>query len=144
MGTDTMGRVTVEAIVENLADQLRAEKNEGAPNEVRRLEIKDALVDTGATNLSLPHSLIQQLGLKLHRRRRTTTAGGPCEVGIYSPVRLTIQGRDCIVEVTELPDDCPALIGQIPLEAMDWVVDPNQRRLIGNPAHGGEWTIELY
>ena len=42
------------------------------------------------------------------------------------------------------PDDCPVLIGQIPLEALDFVVDPANRRLIGNPAHGGEQMIELY
>jgi len=27
---------------------------------------------------------------------------------------------------------------------MDWVVDTKGQRLIGNPAHGGEWTIEQY
>ncbi len=144
MGIDIMGRVTAEATVENLGDVLLAERGEISLQDVRRLEINNALVDTGATNLCLPRSLIQKLGLTLHRHRRTRTANGPCEVGIYGAVRLTIQERDCIVEVTELPDDCPPLIGQIPLEAMDWVVDPNRQRLIGNPAHGGEWTIELY
>ena len=46
--------------------------------------------------------------------------------------------------MTELPDDCPVLIGQIPLEVMDFVVDPPNHRLIGNPEHGGEHVIELY
>jgi hypothetical protein len=53
-------------------------------------------------------------------------------------------GRDCTSDVTELPDDCPVLIGQIPLEALDFVVDPLAQRLIGNPAHGGEQIIEIY
>lgn len=48
------------------------------------------------------------------------------------------------VEVTELPDDCPMLIGQVPLELLDSVVDPIHQRLIGNPEHGGEHVIELY
>ena len=43
-----------------------------------------------------------------------------------------------------LPDDCPVLIGQVPLELMDFVVDPNSQRLIGNPAHGGVEMLELY
>lgn len=55
-----------------------------------------------------------------------------------------MQGRFCVVDVVELPDDVPVLIGQVPLELMDWVVDPKAQRLIGNPAHGGEQTIELY
>jgi len=43
-----------------------------------------------------------------------------------------------------LPDGCPVLIGQIPLEAMDFVVDMGKHALVGNPAHGGEHIIELY
>jgi hypothetical protein len=48
------------------------------------------------------------------------------------------------VDVLDLPDDVPVLIGQIPLEYLDFVVDPQTRRLIGNPAHGGEQMYELY
>lgn len=43
----------------------------------------------------------------------------------------------------EAPDAVPALIGQIPLEMMDFVVDLQTRCLIGNPAHGGEQVLEL-
>jgi hypothetical protein len=46
--------------------------------------------------------------------------------------------------VAEVPDDCPVLIGQIPLEVLDFVVDPVGQRLIGNPAHGGEQMLEMY
>jgi hypothetical protein len=46
--------------------------------------------------------------------------------------------------VLELPDDCPVLIGQVAIEAMDWVIDPISQKLIGNPAHGGEHIYELY
>ena len=38
----------------------------------------------------------------------------------------------------------PVLVGQIPLEGLDFVVDLANQRLIGNPAHGGEHIIELY
>ena len=33
------------------------------PEDVRRITVEDALVDTGATRLGLPPSLIEQLGL---------------------------------------------------------------------------------
>ncbi len=62
---------------------------------------------------------------------------------MYGALKLTVQGRDCLVEVAELPDECPVLIGQIPLEALDFVVDPIGQRLIGNPAHGGEHMMDL-
>ena len=94
--------------------------------------------------LSLPKRLIEQLGLKKKSVRRVTTSQGMAETALYSTVRLTIQGRDCPIDVLEVPDEVPVLIGQIPLEYMDFVVDPQSRRLIGNPAHGGEQMYELY
>jgi hypothetical protein len=47
------------------------------------------------------------------------------------------------VDVIEIPEGNPVLIGQIPLEMMDWVVDLRSRKLIGNPAHGGEHVLEV-
>jgi predicted aspartyl protease len=106
--------------------------------------VGDALVDTGATMLSMPGRLIRQLGLSHVRARQARTSAGPVTVQIYGTVRLTIQGRDCPSDVTEVPDDCAVLIGQVPLELLDFVVDPAGRRLIGNPEHGGEHVVELY
>jgi hypothetical protein len=88
--------------------------------------------------------MIEQLGLLPIGSRRLRTANGYVERISYGGVRLTIQERDIFCEVTELPDDCPVLIGQIPLEGLDFVVDPLGRRLIGNPAHGGEWMHEEF
>ncbi len=59
-------------------------------------------------------------------------------------VRLTIQERCGTMDVMEVPDSVRVLIGQIPLEHLDLVVDPRNRTLIGNPAHGGEHIYELY
>jgi len=47
------------------------------------------------------------------------------------------------MDVIEVPDSVPVLIGQLPLEHLDFVVDPRSRTLIGNPAHGGEHVYEL-
>jgi hypothetical protein len=46
--------------------------------------------------------------------------------------------------VVEVPDGVPVLVGQIPLELMDFVVDPVNQRIIGNPDHNGEWVLELF
>jgi hypothetical protein len=48
------------------------------------------------------------------------------------------------VDVVALPEGSPVLIGQVPLELLDFVVDPENQRLIGNPAHGGVQMIEMY
>ncbi|MBN2577479.1 MAG: retropepsin-like domain-containing protein [Pirellulales bacterium] len=133
-----------EAVLENLSDLMASELGVLPKEKVRRISVDDALVDTGATMLSLPTRLNRELGLKKKSTRRVTTSQGVTEANLYSTVRLTIQDRDCPVDVLEVPDDVPVLIGQIPLEYLDFVVDPQTRRLIGNPAHGGQQTYELY
>jgi predicted aspartyl protease len=139
-----MGRVVVAAKIENLQDLFKANEGALARQAVRSVEVADALIDTGATNLCLPSRFIAKLGLAATRKRRLRTANGPRDANIYDAVRLTIQGRDCTIEVADLPDDCPVLIGQIALEMLDFVVDPVGQKLIGNPEHGGEWMGDLF
>lgn len=63
METNLMGRVVVRALLENAYDLRDVERGLLSADQVRRLEIEDALVDTGATTLSMPKRLIEQLGL---------------------------------------------------------------------------------
>ena len=139
-----MGKVTVLAKIENLADVEIRERGLTPADQVRSIEVANALVDTGATGLLMPKSLIAQLGLRHFRTRPARGIGGAVAMPIYSAVRLTIQGRECAIDVGEISDDLPVLIGQIPLGSLDWVVDPQGQRLIGNPAHGGEHIMEAY
>jgi len=144
METNGMGRVLTEAKIENLKDLWALERGLLADDGVRRTTVNDALVDTGATLLSLPTSLIRQLGLDKTGSKRVTSSTGGGVADLYSAVRLTIQGRSCTMDVMEVPDGVPVLIGQIPLEHLDFVVDLRNQVLIGNPAHGGEHVYELY
>jgi predicted aspartyl protease len=139
-----MGRVIVTAKIENLEDLILVKKGLLPPDQVRTIEVDDALVDSGATSLSMPRSMIERLGLDFVRTRTAVTSAGVVQVGVYGPAKLTIQGRDYLTDLSELPEECPILIGQLPLEAMDWVIDMKNHCLIGNPAHGGEQVIELY
>jgi predicted aspartyl protease len=144
METVTMGRVLTEVTVENLQDLWDVHRGLLPADQARRLTVSDALVDTGATTLALPSRLIQRLGLRKRYTKRTTSSRGLGDTDVYEAVRLTIQGRDCTVDVMQVPNDVPVLVGQIPLEMLDLVVDVQSRRLIGNPAHGGEQVLELY
>jgi clan AA aspartic protease len=144
MRTKVMGRVVVKAKIESLRDLYEADQGRSKSEEVRTVEIEDALVDTGATMLSMPKSLIKRLGLRKFTSRRMRTARGSAMFHIYDTVRLTIQGRDCRIDVAVVPDDCPVLIGQVALELLDFVVDPKGQRLIGNPEHGGEFMYDMF
>jgi clan AA aspartic protease len=138
-----MGRVVTPVVVENVRDALDAHEGKLPPDKVRRVTIDKALVDTGAATLSLPSSIIRQLGLTKLNTKRVMTSRGPADTDAYSAVRLIVQGRDCTVDVVEVPDGVPVLLGQVPLELMDFVVDPVNQRLMGNPEHNGEWILEL-
>jgi len=144
METVKIGKVAVVARIENLRDTYEADKGLLPADRIRFVEVADALVDTGATMLSLPRRLVEQLGLRRRRTRTARTPAGPASFDIYEAVRLTVQGRDCVVEVAELPDECPVLIGQIPLEALDFVVDPAGQKLTGNPDQGGQHMIDMF
>jgi len=144
MGTTTMGRTVVPAKIENLEDLYGVHKGTLKPQDVRFVETPDALVDTGATLLSLPIRMIDQLGLRRLRKRPVRTSAGYVEAHVCEPVRLTVQGRECTIDVAEVPDMSPVLIGQVPLELLDFIVDPINQRLIGNPEHGGEQMIEMF
>lgn len=144
MGADVMGRVVVEAKIENVNDLVLARNGHLPESDIRSVTVNDALVDTGATMLALPKRLIGDLGLNSFYEKNAMSSRGLGKVSVFGPVRLTIQERTCTVDVVELPNEVPTLIGQVPLELMDWVVDPKNQRLIGNPAHGGEQTIELF
>jgi predicted aspartyl protease len=133
--TATLGKVLACAKVENLEDLYAVHRGLLPADQVRTLDVTDALVDTGAIGLMIPTRLLPALGLR-HTRVH------PDRTRIYEAVRLTIQGRECSLEV--LATDSNAVrIGRIPLLALDWVIDHENGQLIGNPAHGGQHVAEV-
>lgn len=140
----TTGKVAVPALLENLEDLFRARTGEISSEMIRHVDVVEALVEPGAMLISVPKRLIAQLGLRQLREQLVRTLGGVLRTRIFSPVQLTVQGREFTCDIAEIPDDCPVLIGQIPLEGLDFVVDPIGQRLIGNPEHNGEHMIDIF
>jgi predicted aspartyl protease len=65
------------------------------------------------------------------------------EIPRVSGIKIEIQGRDAVVSALVGPVGSTALIGQIPLEEMDFVVDPKSRALHPNPASPGAPVLDL-
>ena len=57
---------------------------------------------------------------------------------------VQLMGRKENFDVIEVPESVPNLLGQVPLEVLDLVVDSKGQRLIPNPAHRGEQMTEEY
>ena len=133
---------TTRIELKNLKDLHLAEAGVISSADIRQLTVENALVDTGATGLCLPKSLVEQLGLSPLRTTRAQTANGIAERTIYSEVQYTVLERSDSITVTDLPEDAPVLVGHMILEALDLCVDI-ENGLIYNPAHDGEWTIKI-
>ena len=144
MGSDDMGRVLTEVTIYNQGDLYEVRRGTRAADQVRKVVVTNALVDSGASTLALPKSLIDQLGLVKFAEKRVRTASGHHVTNVYDAVRVEIMGRNAVTDPIEVPEGNPVLVGQIPLEAMDWVIDMKNHKLIGNPEHGGEEMLELF
>ena len=134
----------VTAKIENFFDVERCLRGLLPPDQVRSVEVIDAMVCAGTFGLLLPKRLIAQLGLWHFCTRQERGLGGTNSIPTYEVARLTIQERVCSLDVGAISDDLPVLMGQIPVQMLDFVVDRENRRLIGNPEHGGEEMIDVF
>ena len=113
-----VGQVFTDLVVSNNKDENLAEDGHLDASQVRRIELSEVLVDTGATVLCLPRPLIERLGLPLKDRVVATPAGGFLETEVYTQAIVRIGDRSALVDCLALPDEARPLLGVIPLEAM--------------------------
>lgn len=137
-----MGKVLVGITVTNRED-LTLEGKGLLASAPRSLTI-DALVDTGAIRLYLRRSVIAALGLVRCGETGSRTTNGMRRRTVYGPVELEIMGRKDVFSVVEVDDDVPNLVGLVPLECLDFVVDPVAQQLVPNPEHGGQWMDDEF
>lgn len=94
----------------------------------------EGLVDTGAMMLVLPQSVVDELGLRKMREVTVRYGNGKTEPkSIYGIVTVTLKGREGSFEVIGEPEGIQVLIGQIPPEQLDLIVDPGTRCVMPNP-----------
>jgi predicted aspartyl protease len=137
-----MGKVLVKIKLTNQGD-LVAVNRRFSKAKPRTLEV-ETLVNTGATRLYLKPSVIRALGLGKADEVISRATNGPKKRSVYEPVRLEIQGRYGNFDVVDIGEKVPNLLGQIPLEYLDFVVDSKNRKLIPNPEHGDKQMSEEY
>jgi hypothetical protein len=136
---DKLLQIRVEAVIENLQDVWDVERGLLADDKIRRVVVPDALANPGASLLSLPKCVIDQLGLRLNYRKPAIPAFHVPAINIFQAVRLTILGRECSTDVVEVRDDLPTMVGRLPLNSLDLMLD--SKTVVGNPCHDGEHLI---
>jgi len=138
-----VGRTTENVLLKNFGDIYMVERKALAESGVRSIEV-EAIVDTGATYLCLPPSVIEELGLIYSHTMQIITANGSVQRRIFSGAQIRIRDRHTEMPVMENEPATPPLIGYMVLEALDFLVDPKSQALIPNPEHDGKWVAELY
>ena len=92
----------------------------------------DALVDSGAVNLCIPESVRTQLGFVSDETRLAELADGSVhEVEVVEPVRVFFEGRRTTTTATVIGNE--VLLGAIPMQDLDVLIDPRNERLILPP-----------
>lgn len=91
-----------------------------------------ALADTGSITLCISEHIALQLSLTELEKREVTTADGKKHLCSYmGPVQVQFQNRSCFTGALVIGDD--VLLGAIPMEDMDLILDPASRRVVVNP-----------
>jgi clan AA aspartic protease len=96
----------------------------------------NALVDTGATFMRVSEEVALQLGFDISEVSQqvvTLADGHQRKVPKIAPIEIMFGNRSYVTEAVVLGDE--SLLGVIPMEAMDLIVDPRQQILIANPQH---------
>ena len=131
-----MGTVYDTITIKNLRDIDAVELGVKNEQEVRQATVK-TVVDTGAPTLFVTEELSQQLGLKVISEKPINMANGTSEIAKrLEGVELHWKDRYMICHPYILTGSNEILLGAIPMEEMDLIVDPARELLVG--AHGDE------
>jgi clan AA aspartic protease len=137
-----VGQVFTEITLKNAGDVTLTEHGYKQEQDIRQATV-DILVDTGAGTLVITEALQQELGLKTRKKRPVRMANNvPVNVQETEPVEVHWKDRSMVCRPWVVSGAQQALLGLIPLEDMDLMVDPNGREVVG--AHGREAVGIMY
>jgi len=129
-----MGLVYEEITLKNYSDVEFCDNGLIKESEIRQITVQ-ALVDTGASSLVINEEIREKLGLKIIGKRYATLANSKEEVCKKTgAVEIIWKDRSSIIPALVVPGDGEVLLGAIPLEDMDLIVDPSRQVLVH--AHG--------
>ena len=133
-----MGEVREQITLMNGGDVISAGRGYLPEQEVRQMTA-EVLVDTGSMRLVMDDETCKRLGLGIVKESMATLAGGVRQAcKLTEPVMVRWKDRFSSLSAVVLPGKEEILLGVLPLEEMDLIVDPVHQRLAG--AHGEEWA----
>lgn len=99
----------------------------------RRPVVVDARADTGSMMLCVPDAVARRLDVELESMRDVEVADGRrASVPYVGPVQVRFGNRTCFVGALVMGNE--VLLGAVPMEDMDLVVNPKLGTVSVNPA----------
>lgn len=136
LNTKNMSTFYTEISLENVRDRGIAKGGYIPADEVRAITLK-AMPDTGAWLLVINEETRQKLGLDIEGSMGASLAdGSKRRYNLTEAVKICWQNRSTIQQAILVPDADDILLGALPLEAMDLMVDTVNETLVG--VHGDE------
>jgi predicted aspartyl protease len=133
---ENVGEVVERITLVNAGDAIMARRGIIKASEVRQLTV-DAVVGTGVRPLVISEAMRQKLGLEIEEEDAVLLIGGvPQTCTVAELVDIHWQDRYTASRPTVLPTGSETFLGVNPLEDMDLLVNPVERRLEG--AHGDQ------
>ncbi len=130
-----MGLVYADLEIINTIDIALAKKSIIGEEEIKSLRV-NALVDTAAYNMCINEIIQSQLELPFVEKRTGVLANGEIETyDLVGPLTIKFKNRTTICNALVLPGNNEVLLGAIPMEDMDVIIDPKKQTLEVNPEH---------
>jgi len=137
-----MGTFKEEITLENILDRGFAKHGYIKESEIRTLKV-EAMPDTGAWTLVINEDVRQKLGLSIEETSESTLADGITNTyNVTEGIKIRWKDRSTVLPAVVVPNSKEILLGALPLEAMDLMVDPVNEKLVG--VHGDQPLHVLY
>lgn len=113
----------------NAEDLTYAKNHVIGEEDVKKMTV-NMLVDSGAYNMCINESIQEQLDLPFFLKRKGQLVNGSIEeYDFVGPVQVRFKNRKTICYAMVLPGSNEALLGAIPMEDLDVVINPRRQDL---------------
>lgn len=139
-----MGEVKEYFQLTNFSDLCLAKGGHLPKDKIRSLQL-EMIVNTGATMVVLSEDIARKLGLEKENEVYMRLADNSLRK-CFKAKGLLVQfdGRESLTDCLIGEKGIESLLGQIPLEEMDLVVDCNNKRIIPNPDSPDKPVLKVY
>lgn len=125
-----MGLVHAEIEFINALDIVLAKKHQIDEEEIKRITVR-ALVDSGSFDTAINENIQEYLQLPVVQKAKCELADGSrLTLDVVGSLVIKFGDRDVTTNAVVLPGNSEVLLGVIPMEYMDLLIDPSRQELV--------------